>query len=124
VRAAFDRGHIVDRELDRRAGSGCRAPYVTIFSARGKSREGEQCCGTPVQFLPSPNELSDAALQTSVSRDLEGVTFRVIDPEHLCALWLQAGGAKRRERVEVLKQSGVVDENKLQALLNRYGVVR
>jgi hypothetical protein len=31
-------------------------------------------------------------------------------PEHLCALWLQAGGAKRRELVEVLRQSGAVDE--------------
>jgi hypothetical protein len=80
--------------------------------------------GTPVQFLASPNELSDEAIETAVTRDLEGVAFRVVDPEHLCALWLHAGGAKRRERVEVLKQSGAVDEERLQGLLRKYGVAR
>ncbi len=101
-------------------------PLYTALRARGFDVQAEHVLihGTPVQFLASPNELCDEAIETSVTRDLEGVAFRVIEPEHLCALWLQAGGAKRRERVEVLKQSGVVDEKKLQALLRKFGVVR
>ena len=78
--------------------------------------------GTPVQFLVSPNELSDEAIQTAVAQELDGVPFRVMRPEHLCALWLQVGGAKRRERVEVLRQSGAVDEQALQRLLRKYGI--
>jgi hypothetical protein len=41
---------------------------------------------------------------------------------YLCALWLQAGGAKRRERVELLRQADVVDESKLAELLRRHGI--
>ena len=55
-------------------------------------------------------------------QELEGVRFRVMRPEHLCALWLQASGAKRRERVEVLRQSGAVDEGVLSALLAKHGI--
>lgn len=80
--------------------------------------------GTPVQFLVSPNDLGDEAIEGAATQELEGVRFRVIRPEHLCALWLQAGGAKRRERVEVLRQSGVLDENKLATILKRYQVGR
>src|SRR6266516_3932303 len=78
--------------------------------------------GTPVQFLVSPNQLSDEAIQTAVAQELDGVPFRVMRPEHLCALWLQAGGAKRRERVEVLRQSGAVDDKALQTLLRKHGI--
>ena len=78
--------------------------------------------GMPVQFLVSPNDLSDEAIETAVAQELDGVPFRVMRPEHLCALWLQAGGAKRRERVEVLRQSGALDETALQALLRKHGV--
>lgn len=43
-------------------------------------------------------------------------------PEYLAALWLQAGGAKRRERVTLLRQAGVVDESRLAELLQRHGI--
>ncbi len=101
-------------------------PLYSALRGRGFDVQAEHVLihGTPVQFLASPNELSDEAIETAVTRDLEGIAFHVIDAEHLCALWLQAGGAKRRERVEVLKQSGVVDEERLQAVLQKYGVVR
>ena len=55
-------------------------------------------------------------------RELDGVSFRVMRPEYLAALWLQAGGAKRRERVEILRQSGSLDEAVLRALLRKHGV--
>ena len=99
-------------------------PLYAALRARGFEVAAEHVLvhGTPVQFLVSPNELADEAIETAITRDLDGVPFRVMQPEHLCALWLQAGGAKRRERVEVLRQSGVVDEGKLLALLRRHGV--
>jgi hypothetical protein len=79
--------------------------------------------GTPVQFLVSPNALADEAITTAAAQELDGVPFRVMRPEHLAALWLQAGGAKRRERVELLRQAGVVDESILADLLTRHRVV-
>lgn len=78
--------------------------------------------GTPVQFLVSPSPLGDEAIETAEERELDGVAFRVMRPEYLAALWLQAGGAKRRERVEVLRQSGSLDEAVLQNLLQRHGM--
>ena len=65
----------------------------------------------------------DEAIATAAAQELDGVPFRVMRPEHLAALWLQAGGAKRRERVELLRQAGVVDESTLADLLTRHRVV-
>ena len=73
-------------------------PLYSVLRKRGFEVAAEHVMmhGTPVQFLVSPNELSDEAIQTAVAQELDGVPFRVMRPEHLCALWLQAGGAKRR----------------------------
>ena len=79
--------------------------------------------GTPVQFLVSPNPLGDEAITAAVERNFDGVPFRLIRPEYLAALWLQAGGAKRRERVAMLRQAGALDDTALQALLRKFGVV-
>jgi hypothetical protein len=78
--------------------------------------------GTPIQFIVSPNDLGDEAIESADVRELDGVAFRVMRPEHLAALWLQAGGAKRRERVEILRQSGSLNESVLSELLHKYGV--
>jgi len=99
-------------------------PLYAALQGRGFNAVSEHVMihGTPVQFLVSPNELGDEAIEMAAEHELDGVTFRVMRPEHLCALWLQAGGAKRRERVEVLRQSGVLDETLLQRLLTKYGI--
>ena len=76
----------------------------------------------PVQFIVSPNDLGDESIATAEGRDLDGVPVRIMRPEYLAALWLQAGGAKRRERVEILRQSGSLDEARLRALLTKYGI--
>lgn len=99
-------------------------PLYHALRDRGFETSGEHVLihGTPVQFLVSPNELADEAIESAVTRELDGVPFWVMSPEHLCALWLQAGGAKRRERVAMLRQSGVVDEKKLKSLLRKYRI--
>ena len=75
-----------------------------------------------MQFIASPNTLADEAIEQAASQEIDGVPFRVMRPEHLAALWLQAGGAKRRERVELLRQSGSLDESALAEVCRRHGV--
>lgn len=78
--------------------------------------------GVPVQFLPAYNPLVEAALFTARVHDYEGVPVRVVDPEHLVALALQAGGARRRERAWQLLEAGVVDRNRLRQVLASHAI--
>jgi hypothetical protein len=99
-------------------------PIYDWLRARGFEEFAEHVVihGTPVQFLASPNALADDAIATAAEKDLEGVTCRVMRPEHLCALWLQTGGAKRRERVQSMRDAGVVNDSILRDLLRRHGI--
>jgi hypothetical protein len=54
--------------------------------------------------------------------EYEGISVPVVDPEHLIALALQAGGARRRERAWLLLQTGIVDRPRLRALLEAHGI--
>lgn len=76
--------------------------------------------GVPVQFLPAYNGLTEEAVKEARKLDYEGVPVLVAGPEHLIALWLQAGGRKRRERSVLLLESGAVDGHKLKALLMQH----
>lgn len=100
-------------------------PLYRVLRERGFAVSGEHVVihGTPVQFLVSPNPLGDESIGAAVERELDGVPVRVMRPEHLAALWLQAGGAKRRERVEIMRQAGVLDEAALRAVMQRFGVI-
>ena len=69
--------------------------------------------GVPVQFLPAHNSLAEAAVSTARVLDYDDVPVRVINPEHLVALALQAGGRKRRERAWQLLEVGVVNREAL-----------
>jgi hypothetical protein len=76
----------------------------------------------PVQFLPAYNPLAEEAVMAARTLDYAGVPVRVIGPEHLAALALQAGGAKRRERAWQLLESGTVDRAALKALLEQHAI--
>ena len=78
--------------------------------------------GVPVQLLPAYNALVEAALSTATVHDYGGVPVRVADPEHLVALALQAGGARRRERAWQLLEAGAVDRKRLRRLLAAHAV--
>jgi len=58
----------------------------------------------------------------SACHEYQGVHVRVVDPEHLIALALQAGDARRRERAWLLLQTGIVDRPRLRALLSEHGI--
>jgi hypothetical protein len=78
--------------------------------------------GVPVQFLPAHNSLAESAVLLARTLDYDGVPVRVVDPEHLAALALQAGGHKRRERAWQLLEVGAVDRQKLRTLLAAHGI--
>lgn len=78
--------------------------------------------GVPVQVLPAFNALVEEAIAEARVHDYDGVPVRVVGPEHLVALALQAGGARRRERAWLLLQSGTVDRRRLTRLLASHGI--
>ncbi len=101
------------------------SPIYEWARRRGFSEESEHLFihGVPVQFLPAHNTLAKDAVATARTLDYEGVSVRVIGPEHLAALAFQAGGGRRRERAWQLIESGSVDKEKLDALLKRHGII-
>jgi hypothetical protein len=100
------------------------APIYDWTTARGFTplKEHVMIHGVPVQFLPAHNTLAEEAVAGARELDYEGVTVRVIDPEHLAALALQAGGARRRERAWQLLEAGALDRPRLRALLQRHHI--
>lgn len=100
------------------------SPVYEWAQARGIALQAEHLMieGVPVQILPAWNALVETAISTARVHDYGGVPVQVVDPEHLAALALQAGGARRRERAWQLLQSGAVDRNRLQALLKIHAI--
>ncbi|OFW13814.1 MAG: hypothetical protein A3H29_12825 [Acidobacteria bacterium RIFCSPLOWO2_02_FULL_67_21] len=78
--------------------------------------------GVPVQILPAYDALVAEAVRDARLHDYEGTPVRVVDPEHLVALALQTGGARRRERAWQLLQADVVNRPRLQAILDAHGI--
>lgn len=108
-------------------GGGALAPLSPVYEwaqARGIAVQAEHLLieGVPVQILPAWNALVETAVATARVHDYGGVPVSVVDPEHLAALALQAGGARRRERAWQLLQSGAVDRNRLRALLKNHAI--
>lgn len=78
--------------------------------------------GVPVQFLPAYTQLVEEAIRQARVLTYEGVPVRVVGPEHLAGLAIQAGGARRRERAYLLLESGAVDSVVLRDVLTRHGL--
>lgn len=92
--------------------------------ARGFAALGEHVLihGVPVQFFPTHDALTEEAVADARELDYEGIKVRVIDPEHLVALALRAGGARRRERAWQLFEAGQVDRDRLRTILARHDI--
>jgi hypothetical protein len=109
------------------AGESSLAPLARIYewaAKRGFSplKEHVLIHGVPVQFLPAHNLLAEEAVVEARELNYEGVPVRVASPDHLAALALQAGGARRRERAWQLLEAGVLDRSRLGALLQRHDI--
>ena len=100
------------------------APVYAWAQERGIASEGEHLliAGVPVQLLPAYNALVEEAVAEARGHDYEGVPVRVVGPEHLVALALQAGGARRREHAWQLLQFGSVDRPRLRRILDRHAI--
>jgi len=109
------------------AGKGLLAPLSRAYEWAREQGFGVQAehlliAGVPVQLLPAYNALVEAALATTRLHDYGGVSVRVVDPEHLVALALQAGGARRRERAWQLLEAGAVDRERLREILTTHAI--
>jgi hypothetical protein len=97
-------------------------PLYTELINRGYSTKEEHIMmfNTPVQFLPAYNDLAIEAVEQALTHDYEGVPVKVIGPEHLIALALEAGGSKRRIRVAAMLEEAAdeIDQSKLQSILH------
>jgi hypothetical protein len=101
-------------------------PMYRWAETNGYVAEGEHILieGVPVQFIPSPNPLADEAIEAAARLDYEGVSVRVMRPEHLIALYLEPGArtAKRLQRAAALVEESIVDATRLQSILSRYNL--
>src|SRR5688572_24306772 len=99
-------------------------PVYRWAESRGFTVDAEHLLvhGVPVQILPAYNQLVVDAIRTARTHDYQGVLVRVVDPEHLIALALQTGGARRRERAWLLLQAGVADRVRLRTVLDAHGI--
>jgi hypothetical protein len=100
------------------------APVYRWAESQGFTVDAEHVLvhGVPVQILPAYNALVIDAIHTARVHDYQGLPVRVVGPEHLIALALQAGGARRRERAWLLLQAGIVDRPRLRILLDVHGI--
>ena len=99
-------------------------PLYEVLRARGYTEEGECVSieGIPVQFLPAYNDLPAEAL-AEARETLYGQTpTRVLSAEHLAAIALQTGRDKDRERVRLLREQSLLDDNYLAGVLARHGL--
>jgi len=100
------------------------APIYAWARDRGLGTESEHIIigGVPVQFLPAHSELASEAIATAANLKYGSVDARVVRPEYLIALYLDGSAktAQRRQRAAILRESGDVDEQRLQDLLHRF----
>ncbi len=91
---------------------------------RGFSVDAEHIVihGVPVQFLPPFSPLVQEAVASARLLSYEDVPVRVVAPDYLVVLALEAGGARRRERAWQLLESGQVDRDALRRLCARHNV--
>jgi hypothetical protein len=99
-------------------------PVFAWATERGLTVQDEHVMieGVPVQILPAYNALLEQAVADARVHDYDGVAVRVVAPEHLVALALDAGGARRRERAWQLHESAEIDRARLQSLPDEHGI--
>lgn len=100
-------------------------PIFDYLTQRGAKVEGEYLiiAEWPVQFLPPTGPLAEEALAEAVEVEVEDVKTRVFSGEHLAAIALQTGRSKDKARLLQFVESGVLDAERLQAIILRHGLL-
>jgi hypothetical protein len=100
-------------------------PIYDALRARGY-REDRECMdveGVAVQFLPAYNALIEEALHEAATVDYEGTPTRVLRAEHLAAIMLDTARAKDRQRFAAFCEQAPLDNERLQDILERHGLL-
>jgi hypothetical protein len=99
-------------------------PIYDYLTRRGHTICGEhiEIADWPVQFLPPTGPLAEEALAEAQPTDVDGEPTRVFSAEHLVAIALETGRGKDMARILQFLDAGVLDADKLQAILARHGL--
>jgi len=99
-------------------------PIFDHLKAEGCTMEGEYVLigGWPVQFLPPTGPLGEEALKEAREFDVDGTPIRVFQAEHLAAIALQIGRAKDKSRLLQFVESGRLNADHFQSILDRHGL--
>jgi hypothetical protein len=98
------------------------SPIYEYLAAKGYKIKNEYIIieDWPVQFLPPSDALGEEALAQAIETELNGIRTRVMTAEHLVAIALQTGRAKDFARILQFIEAGVLDTEKLDAILKRH----
>jgi len=77
--------------------------------------------GIPVDIFPA-DELEKEAIEDAEETEYEGVRTKVIKPEYLIALFLEASREKDLRKIEMLLEQAEIDKEKLDKILSKYGL--
>jgi hypothetical protein len=100
------------------------APIYDWTRAQGFGVEAEHILvhGVPVQVLPVFNALVAEAVEHARVCRYDTQNVRVVGPEYLIALALQAGGSRRRERAWTILETARVDRDTLREIVARHAI--
>ena len=101
------------------------SPIYDYLTTHGYKTEGEYIVieSWPVQFLPPGNALLEEALAQAIETELDGTPTRVMTAEHLTAVALETGRGKDHARILQFIESGTLDADRLDEILQRHGLV-
>ena len=76
----------------------------------------------PVQFLPVSNPLEHEAYLNAQDLDLDGMTVRVVQAEHLVAMMLRVGRLKDLARIQMFLSQDAINSEVLEDILQRHNL--
>jgi len=80
--------------------------------------------GWPVQFVESSStELWTEAIETAPIKSIDDRQIKVIDPEHLAAMWIFAGRKKDFYKIDKFDESKLMNADKLKDILVRFDLL-
>ncbi|RKY38710.1 MAG: hypothetical protein DRP76_04110 [Candidatus Omnitrophota bacterium] len=99
------------------------SPIYEYLKAKGYEWKGHWVVieGVPVDIFPA-DPLEKEAVEQAQETEYEGIKTKVIIPEYLIALFLRAGRSKDYRKIEMLLEQCQINKEKLQKILNRYGL--
>ncbi len=99
------------------------SPIYEYLARQGYQWQGHWLVigGVPVDIFPA-DPLEEEAIREAADVEYEGVPTKVITPEYLIPLFLRAGRDKDIFKARMLLEQAVVDLEKMEEVLSRYGL--